>query len=94
MVALGLLSAVAVWRVPGLVVLGRSSLGVYVAHLVVLYGWAGTDGLALRWARDLSAPVAMGLAVLVLGLAVGIARGGPTVLAWLEARGVARISVG
>jgi len=84
MVALGLLSAVAVWRVPGLVVLGRSSLGVYVAHLVVLYGWAGTDGPALRWARDLSAPVAMGLAVLVLGLAVGIARGGPTVLAWLE----------
>ena len=34
-------SALPVWRLPGLVSLGRSSLGVYVAHLVVLYGWAG-----------------------------------------------------
>ena len=84
MVALGLLAAVAVWRIPGLVVLGRSSLGVYVAHLVVLYGWAGTDGLALRWERHLSGPAALGLAVLVLGLAVAMARAVPASLAWLE----------
>jgi len=84
LVALGLLSTLAVWRVPGLVVLGRNSLGVYVAHLVVLYGWAGTEGLATRWARQLSAPVALGLAVLVLGVAVATARGIPAALVWLE----------
>jgi uncharacterized membrane protein len=84
MLALGLLSAAAVWRIPGLVVLGRSSLGVYVAHLVILYGWAGTDGLAMRWERHLSAPAALGLAVLVLGLAVAMARAVPSALAWLE----------
>jgi hypothetical protein len=44
MVALGLLSTVPLWRIPGLVSLGRRSLGVYVAHLVVLYGGRGTPG--------------------------------------------------
>jgi peptidoglycan/LPS O-acetylase OafA/YrhL len=48
MIALGLLAAVPLWRAPGLVSLGRSSLGVYVAHLVLLYGWAGEEGLAMR----------------------------------------------
>jgi hypothetical protein len=84
MLALGFLSLVAVRRVPGLVALGRSSLGVYVAHLVLLYGWAGTNGLAMRWERQLPMPAALGLAVLVLGLSVATARGVPAALAWLE----------
>jgi peptidoglycan/LPS O-acetylase OafA/YrhL len=84
MLALGLLAAAPVWRVPGLVTLGRSSLGVYVAHLVLLYGWAGDDGLAMRWARQLTVPAAIGLAALVLAAAVAMARGVPSALAWLE----------
>ena len=83
MLALGLLSAAAVWRMPGLVTLGRSSLGVYVAHLVLLYGWAGDRGLAAQWERQLSMPAALGLAALVLGGAVAMARGVPQALAWL-----------
>lgn len=83
MIALGVLSAAAVWRMPGLVTLGRSSLGVYVAHLVLLYGWAGDQGFATQWERQLSMPAALGLAVLVLGAAVAMARGAPQALAWL-----------
>ena len=84
LLALGLLSLVRVGRVPGLVTLGRSSLGVYVAHLVLLYGWAGDEGLAMRWERQLSMPWALGLAVLVLSGAVAMARGIPSALSWLE----------
>ncbi len=84
MIALGLLSAVPVWRVPGLLTLGRSSLGVYVAHLVLLYGWAGDEGLAMRWARQLSIPAALGLGTLVLVAAAMMARGVPSALRWLQ----------
>ncbi len=84
LLALGLLSGLAVWRVPGLVRLGRSSLGVYVAHLVLLYGWGGDEGLVARWERQLSLPVALGLAVLVLAAAAAMARGVPAALAWIQ----------
>jgi fucose 4-O-acetylase-like acetyltransferase len=84
MLALGLLSAVPAWRVPGLAALGRSSLGVYVAHLVVLYGWAGDPGLAALWTQRLSVPAALGLSTVVLAAAVAMARGVPAALAWLE----------
>jgi hypothetical protein len=84
MLGLGLLSAFGVWRVPVLVALGRRSLGVYVAHLVLLYGWAGHDGLGSQWERQLSLPEALGLAALVLAASAGLARAGPTALVWLQ----------
>ena len=84
MIALGVLSAAAVWRIPGLVALGRSSLGVYVAHLVLLYGWAGDAGLLAPWAGQLSVPVALALAALVLVASAAMARGVPNALHWVE----------
>jgi hypothetical protein len=84
MVALGLLSTVPLWRIPGLVSLGRRSLGVYVAHLVVLYGWAGDAGLVTRWAHRLSMLQALGMGALVLVAAVAMAHGVPSALRWLE----------
>lgn len=87
---LGLLSAVPAWRVPGLVMLGRCSLGVYVAHLVLLYGWAGDEGLAVRWARQLSMPAALGLGALVLVAAAAMARGVPSALRWIQEKAAPR----
>ena len=84
LVALGLLSTVPLWRIPGLVSLGRRSLGVYVAHLVVLYGWAGDAGLVSRWAHQLSMLPALGMAAVVLVAAVAMAQGVPVALRWLE----------
>ena len=84
LLALGLLSPLPVWRVPGLVRLGRSSLGVYVAHLVLLYGWAGDAGLVTGWARRLSMPEALAMAAVVLAAAAAMARGVPAALRWLE----------
>lgn len=81
--AIGLLSAAAVGRLPGLVSLGRSSLGVYVAHLVLLYGWAGDEGFAMRWERQLPIPAALGFAAFVLLGSVAMARGVPRALSWL-----------
>ena len=83
LLALGLVSTVPLWRVPGLVSLGRSSLGVYVAHLVVLYGWAGDGGLVSQWARRFSMLEALGTAAVVLGAAVAMAQGVPAALRWL-----------
>jgi hypothetical protein len=83
LVALGLLSTVPLWRIPGLVSLGRRSLGVYVAHLVVLYGWAGDAGLVGRWAHQLSMLPALGMAAVVLVAAVAMAQGVPVALRWL-----------
>ena len=84
LLALGLLSTLPLWRLPGLVPLGRSSLGVYVAHLVLLYGWAGDPGLAAPWAHRLPVAAALGVSVLVLAAAVATARGVPAAVAWLE----------
>jgi hypothetical protein len=83
LLALGVLSALPVFRIPGLVSLGRSSLGVYVAHLVLLYGWAGDEGLFAQWAHRLAFPEALGLAVTVLIAATAMAQGVPTALRWL-----------
>jgi peptidoglycan/LPS O-acetylase OafA/YrhL len=90
MIALGLLSTVPLWRVPGLVILGKSSLGVYVAHLVVLFGWAGDVGLVTRWARQLSMLEALGVAALVLAAAMAMAMGVPSALRWLEEKAAPR----
>ena len=76
--------------VPGLVILGKSSLGVYVAHLVVLYGWAGDEGLVTRWARQLSMVEALGVAAVVLAMAVAMAKGVPSALRWLEEKAAPR----
>ena len=84
LMALGFLSAFPVWRVPGLVRLGRSSLEVYVAHLVLLYGWGGDEGLVARWARQLSMPEALAMAAVVLAAATAMALGVPAALRWLE----------
>jgi peptidoglycan/LPS O-acetylase OafA/YrhL len=89
-VALGLLSTVPLWRVPGLVSLGRSSLGVYVAHLVLLYGWAGDEGLISAWARQLSMLEALGVAMVVLAAAIAMAQGIPSALRWLEEKAAPR----
>ena len=83
LLALGVLSALPVFRIPGLVSLGRSSLGVYVAHLVLLYGWAGDEGLFAQWAHRLAFPEALGLAVTVLIAATAMAQGVPAALRWL-----------
>jgi hypothetical protein len=63
--------------------LGRSSLGVYVAHVVLLYGWAGEAGLASRWGHQFSVPQGLACAALVLVTSFGLARQVPPALAWL-----------
>jgi len=84
MLVLGILCLARVERLPGLLALGRNSLGIYVAHLVLLYGWAGGQGLGARWERDLPPAGAVGLALLVLGASFGLARMVPGALDWLE----------
>jgi peptidoglycan/LPS O-acetylase OafA/YrhL len=81
MLVLGALFAVR--RSRPLEALGRSSLGVYVAHVVLLYGWAGEEGLTGRWTRALSMPEALAAAALVLVTAFCLARQVPRALAWL-----------
>lgn len=90
LLALGFLSALPVFRIPGLVSLGRSSLGVYVAHLVLLFGWAGDEGLVTRWAHQLSFPEALALATAVLAAAMAMAQGVPSALRWLEEKAAPR----
>jgi len=82
MLVLGLLCAVR--RSRPLAALGRSSLGVYVAHVVLLYGWAGEAGLANRWGHQLSIPEALATAVLVLATSFCLARQAPRAVAWLS----------
>ena len=90
LLALGFLSALPLFRIPGLVSLGRSSLGVYVAHLVLLFGWAGDEGLVTRWAHQLSFPEALALAAAVLAAAMAMAQGVPSALRWLEEKAAPR----
>ncbi|HZJ55991.1 MAG TPA: acyltransferase family protein [Myxococcaceae bacterium] len=90
LLALGFFSALPVSRIPGLVSLGRRSLGVYVGHLVLLYGWAGDEGLVTRWTHQLSFPEAFALAAAVLAAATAMAQGVPAALRWLEERAAPR----
>jgi hypothetical protein len=90
LLALGFLSALPVFRIPGLVGLGRSSLGVYVSHLVLLYGWAGDEGLVTQWAHQLSFPAALAVATAVLAAAMAMAHGVPSALRWLEEKAAPR----
>jgi acyltransferase len=83
MLVLGTLSAAAVGRVRVLGSLGRNSLGIYVTHLVLLYGWGGTEGLAPLVFRRLPLGLALGLAVGVLLASHSLARQVPRALQWL-----------
>jgi peptidoglycan/LPS O-acetylase OafA/YrhL len=54
--------------------LGRASLWLYVLHLPVVYGWAGTPGLAGRVGPTLGLLSALGVGVGLLAVCFGIAR--------------------
>lgn len=58
----------------GLAPLGRLSLWLYVLHLPVVYGWAGTAGLAGRVGPVLSLAQALGVGVALLAGSYGVAR--------------------
>ena len=83
MLVLGTLSAAATGQVNVLGNLGRSSPGIYVVHLVLLYGWAGEEGLAGLFFRRLPLILALGLAALVLVASASLARQLPRALQWL-----------
>ena len=70
--AVTLIPAVASLRVSPL---GRSSLVVYVAHLPIVYGWAGLEGLAEIWGRALQPWQVLGVAacLLIFGLTLAAA---------------------
>ncbi|OJH40837.1 acyltransferase family protein [Cystobacter ferrugineus] len=53
--------------------LGRASLWLYVLHLPVVYGWAGTAGLAGRVGPTLGLPAALLVGVTLLAVCYGIA---------------------
>jgi len=84
MLVLGTLAAASVGRLAVLGRLGRSSLGIYVAHLVLLYGWAGNEGLAAVLFRRLPLGLSLGLAALVLLASASLARQVPRALQWLH----------
>jgi acyltransferase len=54
--------------------LGRSSLWLYVLHLPVVYGWAGTPGLAARVGPTLELVPALGAGLGLLAICFAIAR--------------------
>jgi acyltransferase len=56
--------------------LGRASLWLYVLHLPVVYGWAGTAGLAGRVGPTLELPAALLVGTSLLAVCYGIARVG------------------
>jgi acyltransferase len=91
MLVLGFLCIGALRRSAVLGALGRSSLGVYVAHVVVLWGWAGEDGLATAWSHRLAVPEALGLAALVLVTSYSLARQLPRALDWLGTAAAQRL---
>ncbi|ATB30197.1 hypothetical protein MEBOL_003652 [Melittangium boletus DSM 14713] len=76
---LGLVAVVAglAMRLParldgGLGPVGRASLWVYVAHLPLAYGWSTFPGLASRLGRSREALPALGLALCVLAICLGV----------------------
>ncbi|HEX8818903.1 MAG TPA: acyltransferase family protein [Archangium sp.] len=54
--------------------LGRTSLWLYVLHLPVVYGWAGTPGLASRVGPTLELLPALGIGIGLLAVCFAIAR--------------------
>jgi len=90
MLLLGTLCAASVGRAAVLGSLGRSSLGIYVAHLVLLYGWAGNPGLAELVFRRLPLGLALGLALGVLIASRSLARQVPRALQGLGTLAAAR----
>lgn len=64
--------------------LGRASLGVYVIHLPIIYGWGSFPGLASRWGKTLSpvSAVLLGLALLAVSYAITV--GWNRARAWVE----------
>jgi acyltransferase len=59
--------------------LGRSSLWIYVLHLPVVYGWAGTAGLAGRVGPTLGLLPTLGVGLALLAVCYAIARLGKLV---------------
>ncbi|ATB41810.1 acyltransferase [Cystobacter fuscus] len=53
--------------------LGRASLWLYVLHLPVVYGWAGTAGLAGRVGPTLGLPATLLVGITLLAVCYGIA---------------------
>ena len=51
---------------------GRASLGVYVAHVPVVYGWSTFEGLAQRIGPTLSPLQALGVSAAVLGASLAL----------------------
>jgi acyltransferase len=54
--------------------LGRASLWLYVLHLPVVYGWAGTPGLAGRVGPTLGLLPALGVGLGLLAVCFAISR--------------------
>ena len=54
--------------------LGRTSLWIYVLHLPVVYGWAGTPGLAERVGPTLGLVSALGVGLGLLAVCFAVAR--------------------
>lgn len=73
--------------------LGRASLGVYLVHLPIIYGWGSIPGLAYRYGKTLPLPAALllGVSLLVASYAVTVlwARTRATLETAIASRGVA-----
>lgn len=54
--------------------LGRASLGVYVVHLPIVYGWASFPGLSYRLGKTLHPVTAIALGLLLLVVSYAITR--------------------
>lgn len=63
--------------------LGRASLGVYVVHLPVIYGWGSFPGLSSRWGRTLSPLSAILLGLTLLAFSYGVTAGWKRARSWL-----------
>ncbi len=68
LLVLGALNLLPVLLTKPLAPVGRQSLWLYVLHLPVVYGWAGTEGLAVRVGPVLGLAQALGIGLALLAL--------------------------
>lgn len=64
--------------------LGRASLGVYVVHLPVIYGWGSFPGLASRWGKTLSPATALFVGLTLLAFSYAVTVGWNRARAWMK----------
>lgn len=64
--------------------LGRASLGVYVVHLPIVYGWASFPGLSYRLGKTLHPATALALGLVLLVVSYAITRLWAQGRAWVE----------